>query len=64
MFSCIIAKHAVFEFGLQLGFSIQPRHQPIENIRSRQLVSYPFILLSMGSPCHYSKAYRLAYLIV
>jgi hypothetical protein len=32
---------------LQLGLDIQPRHQPIENIRSRQLVSYPFILLSM-----------------
>jgi hypothetical protein len=32
---------------LQLGFNIQPRHHPIENIRSRQLVSYPFILLSM-----------------
>jgi hypothetical protein len=47
MFSCIIAKHAVFEFGLQLGFKIQPRNHPIENIRSRQLVSYPFILLSM-----------------
>jgi hypothetical protein len=49
MFSCIIAKHACrfWEFGLQLGFNIQPRHQPIENIRSRQLVSYPFILLSM-----------------
>jgi excinuclease UvrABC nuclease subunit len=46
MFSCIIAKHAVFE-NLQLGLNIQPRHQPIENIRSRQLVSYPFILLSM-----------------
>jgi hypothetical protein len=45
MFSCIIAKHR--EFGLQLGWDIQPRHQPIENIRSRQLVSYPFILLSM-----------------
>jgi hypothetical protein len=29
------------------GWDIQPRHQPIENIRSRQLVSYPFILLSM-----------------
>jgi hypothetical protein len=26
---------------------MQSRHQPIENIRSRQLVSYPFILLSM-----------------
>jgi hypothetical protein len=34
MFSCIIAKHAVFE-------------NLVENIRSRQLVSYPFILLSM-----------------
>ena len=32
---------------MQLGFNIQPRHRPIENIRSRQLVSYPFILLSM-----------------
>jgi hypothetical protein len=32
---------------LQLGLNIQPRHQPIENIRSRQLVSYPFILLSI-----------------
>ena len=26
---------------------MQSRHQPIENIRSRQLVSYPFTLLSM-----------------
>jgi hypothetical protein len=48
MFSCIIAKHAVFEnLVSQLGFNIQPRHHPNENIRSRQLVSYPFILLSM-----------------
>ena len=30
-----------------IGFNIQPRHQPIENIRSRPLVSYPFIVLSM-----------------
>ena len=30
-----------------VGFNIQPRHQPVENIRTRRLVSYPFILLSM-----------------
>jgi hypothetical protein len=36
------------------GLNIQPRHQPIENIRSRQLVSYPFILLSMVWPGHES----------
>ena len=47
MFSCIIAKHDVFRIWFQLGFNIQPRHHPIENIITRQLVSYPFILLSM-----------------
>ena len=28
------------------------RHHPIENIKSRQLVSYPCILLSMMTPSY------------
>jgi hypothetical protein len=45
-----------------IGWDIQPRHQPIENIRSRQLVSYPFILLSMVWPINYF--YILYYLYI
>jgi hypothetical protein len=38
MFSCIIAKHAVFE-NLVCNYRFQ-RHHPIENIRSRTSASF------------------------
>jgi hypothetical protein len=35
------------------------RHHPIENIRSRQLVSYPCILLSMVKPTAHLLKYKI-----